>query len=100
AITPSLRASSRSPAAITRPSATVVVRASPTATAATPAMNTSAASVLIAPRIADLRYTRNVPRDPDSKSRAPKLRKARFATDADIEIQGTYAPANAPAEPP
>jgi methylmalonyl-CoA mutase N-terminal domain/subunit len=42
-----------------------------------------------------------VPRDPDgSKPRAPRLRKARFATDADIEIRGAYAPADAPAEPP
>jgi len=29
-----------------------------------------------------------------------KLRKARFATDADIEITGAYGPADAPAEPP
>ncbi|HEX8110405.1 MAG TPA: methylmalonyl-CoA mutase family protein, partial [Kofleriaceae bacterium] len=39
-----------------------------------------------------------MPRDPDGK-RPPKLRKTRFATDADIEIQGTYGPASAPAEP-
>jgi methylmalonyl-CoA mutase N-terminal domain/subunit len=62
-------------------------------------MNASAASVLIEPSIADLRYTRHVPRDPDGKPRSPKLRKARFATDADIEIQGTYQAADAPAEP-
>jgi methylmalonyl-CoA mutase, N-terminal domain len=97
---PCARASASRSAAITRPSATVGVRARPIATAATPAMNASTASVLIAPRIADLRYTRNVPRAPDGKPRTPKLRQARFATDADIEIQGSYAPADAPAEPP
>ncbi len=31
--------------------------------------------------------------------RKPKLRKQRFATDADIEIQGAYTAADAPAEP-
>jgi len=43
-----------------------------------------------------------VPRDPDerAKPRAPKLRKARFATDADIEIKGAYTPADAPGDPP
>ncbi|MDQ3300378.1 MAG: methylmalonyl-CoA mutase family protein [Myxococcota bacterium] len=35
----------------------------------------------------------------DAKPRAPKLRKAKFATDADIEIKGAYVPADAPAEP-
>jgi methylmalonyl-CoA mutase N-terminal domain/subunit len=30
----------------------------------------------------------------------PRLRKARFATDADIEIQGSYGPGDAPSEPP
>jgi len=30
----------------------------------------------------------------------PRLRKARFATDADIEIQGAYGPADAPPSPP
>jgi methylmalonyl-CoA mutase N-terminal domain/subunit len=47
-----------------------------------------------------LRYTRIVPRDPDGKPRAPRLRKPRFATDADIEIKGTYTAADAPAAPP
>jgi methylmalonyl-CoA mutase N-terminal domain/subunit len=32
--------------------------------------------------------------------RKPKLRKQRFATDADIEIKGAYEPADAPATPP
>jgi methylmalonyl-CoA mutase N-terminal domain/subunit len=45
-----------------------------------------------------------VPRKPDgpafAASQAAKLRKARFATDADIEIKGAYAPGDAPAEPP
>src|SRR5262249_41919171 len=49
--------------------------------------------------IADLRYTRIVPRAPDGKPRAPKLRKTRFATDADIEIKGSYTAADAPAPP-
>ncbi|HEY0989475.1 MAG TPA: methylmalonyl-CoA mutase family protein, partial [Kofleriaceae bacterium] len=40
-----------------------------------------------------------MPRNPDGP-RPAKLRKARFATDADIEIKGAYAPADAPAEPP
>jgi methylmalonyl-CoA mutase N-terminal domain/subunit len=42
------------------------------------------------------------PRDkPDgSPPRAPRLRKARFATDADIEIKGAYTAADAPAAPP
>ena len=31
--------------------------------------------------------------------RPPKLRKQRFATDADIEIKGAYGPADAPSEP-
>jgi methylmalonyl-CoA mutase N-terminal domain/subunit len=30
----------------------------------------------------------------------PRLRKARFATDADIEIQGSYGPADVPPTPP
>jgi methylmalonyl-CoA mutase N-terminal domain/subunit len=65
-------------------------------------MNASTASVLICPSIADLRYTRLVPRDPDghAKSRVPKLRKPRFATDAEIEIKGAYTSADAPPEPP
>src|SRR5215468_2670611 len=96
---PCARASASRSAAITRPSATVGMRARLTATAATPAMNASAASVLIAPILPDLRYTRNVARDPDGKPRTPKLRKPRFATDADIEIQGTYAPAEPPSPP-
>ena len=33
-------------------------------------------------------------------ARTPKLRKQRFATDADIEIKGAYVPADAPAPPP
>ncbi|HET7500950.1 MAG TPA: methylmalonyl-CoA mutase family protein [Kofleriaceae bacterium] len=41
-----------------------------------------------------------MPRDPDAKPRAPRLRKARFATDADIEIKGAYTPADAPSDPP
>jgi methylmalonyl-CoA mutase, N-terminal domain len=41
-----------------------------------------------------------VPRTDGPKPRAPKLRKARFATDADIEIKGVYSPEDAPAEPP
>ncbi|HEX7838061.1 MAG TPA: methylmalonyl-CoA mutase family protein, partial [Kofleriaceae bacterium] len=41
-----------------------------------------------------------MPRDPAGpKPRAPRLRKARFATDADIEIKGAYTPADAPAAP-
>jgi methylmalonyl-CoA mutase, N-terminal domain len=44
--------------------------------------------------VADLCYTRCVAPKPS------KLRKARFATDADIEVKGTYAPGDAPAEPP
>ena len=42
-----------------------------------------------------------MPRDPDGKARprAPRLRKARFATDADIEIKGAYTAGDAPAEP-
>jgi methylmalonyl-CoA mutase N-terminal domain/subunit len=42
-----------------------------------------------------------VPRDPDrsAKPRASRLRKARFATDADIEIKGAYTAAEAPAAP-
>ena len=43
----------------------------------------------------DLCYTRTV-----TDKRAPKLRKARFATDADLEIKGAYEPADAPATPP
>ena len=31
--------------------------------------------------------------------RPPRLRKSRFATDADLEIKGSYGPADAPAEP-
>jgi methylmalonyl-CoA mutase N-terminal domain/subunit len=55
----------------------------------------------MAPSIADLRYTRIVPRDPDgnAKPRAPRLRKARFATDADIEIKGAYTAPDAPDAP-
>ena len=45
--------------------------------------------------IADLCYTR-----PVTERRPPKLRKQRFATDADLEIKGAYAPADAPPEPP
>jgi methylmalonyl-CoA mutase, N-terminal domain len=41
--------------------------------------------------IADLCYTRLV---------SKKLRKAKFATDADIEIKGAYVPADAPSAPP
>jgi methylmalonyl-CoA mutase, N-terminal domain len=45
-----------------------------------------------------------VPRNSDgpafAASKGAKLRKARFATDADIEIKGAYAPGDAPAEPP
>jgi methylmalonyl-CoA mutase N-terminal domain/subunit len=63
-------------------------------------MNSSTASVLTAPSIADLRYTRIVPRDPDGSSKPRKLRKARFATDADIEVKGAYTAADAPAAPP
>jgi len=53
------------------------------------------------PAIADLRYTRLVPRDPEdrAKPKAPRLRKARFATDADIAIKGAYTPADAPPAP-
>ncbi len=43
-------------------------------------------------------YTRLVTKD--AKPRAPKLRTAKFATDADIEIKGAYVPGDAPAEPP
>jgi methylmalonyl-CoA mutase N-terminal domain/subunit len=45
---------------------------------------------------------RERPRDaaPDGPGRAPRLRKPRFATDADIEIKGAYGAADAPAEPP
>ena len=50
------------------------------------------------PRNLDLRYTRSVTRDP-AKPRAPKLRKPRFATDAELEIRGAYGPADAPAAP-
>ena len=32
--------------------------------------------------------------------RTPTLRKARFASDADIEIKGAYGPGDAPSEPP
>ena len=42
--------------------------------------------------ISDLCYTRLV-------KDKPKLRKQRFATDADIEIKGAYGPADAPAPP-
>ncbi|MDQ3364069.1 MAG: methylmalonyl-CoA mutase family protein [Myxococcota bacterium] len=35
----------------------------------------------------------------DATPRAPKLRKAKFQTDADIEIKGAYEPADAPAQP-
>ncbi len=45
--------------------------------------------------IADLCYTRLVTDD-----RKPKLRKQRFATDADIEIKGAYDAGDAPAAPP
>ncbi|MGE0400164.1 MAG: methylmalonyl-CoA mutase family protein, partial [Kofleriaceae bacterium] len=34
------------------------------------------------------------------RPRPPKLRKQRFATDADIEVKGAYGPADAPTEPP
>ena len=44
----------------------------------------------------DLCYTRAVS---DTK-RTPRLRKARFATDADIEIKGAYGPSDAPGEVP
>src|SRR5262249_3830596 len=37
---------------------------------------------------------------PGRQSSLPRLRRARFATDADIEIQGTYGSTDAPAEPP
>jgi methylmalonyl-CoA mutase N-terminal domain/subunit len=102
AVTPSLRNSSSRSAASVLPSATVGIRASQTATAATAAMNSHTASVLIAPSISDLRYTRLVTRAQDGppKPRAPKLRKTRFATDADIEIKGAYTAADAPAAPP
>jgi methylmalonyl-CoA mutase, N-terminal domain len=42
-----------------------------------------------------------VPRDPSDRARprAPKLRKPRFATDADIEIKGGYDASDAAAEP-
>jgi len=36
----------------------------------------------------------------DAKPRAPKLRKPKFQTDAEIEIKGAYQPADAPATPP
>jgi methylmalonyl-CoA mutase, N-terminal domain len=49
--------------------------------------------------VADLCYTRSVS-DERSAKQAPRLRKARFTTDAEIEIKGTYEPADAPAEPP
>ncbi len=42
--------------------------------------------------IADLCYMRPV----SDRSRPPKLRKQRFATDADIEIKGAYGPTDAP----
>ncbi len=45
--------------------------------------------------IADLCYTRLVTDD-----RKPKLRKQRFATDADIDIKGAYDPGDAPLAPP
>jgi len=45
--------------------------------------------------IADLCYTRCV-----TDERKPRLRKQRFATDADLEIKGSYEPADAPATPP
>ena len=35
-----------------------------------------------------------------TEERKPRLRKARFATDADIEIKGGYEPADAPETPP
>ena len=38
-------------------------------------------------------------RAPDAKPRAPRLRKARFATDADIEIKGAYTAADASGAP-
>ncbi|HEU0036836.1 MAG TPA: methylmalonyl-CoA mutase family protein [Kofleriaceae bacterium] len=38
--------------------------------------------------------------DSTKPPRPAKLRKPRFATDADIEIKGEYAPADAPATPP
>jgi methylmalonyl-CoA mutase N-terminal domain/subunit len=41
-----------------------------------------------------------VPRSDGPKPRAPKLRKTRFATDADIEIKGAYTAADAPEAPP
>jgi len=48
--------------------------------------------------IADLCYTRLVSNE---KPRKPaKLRKPKFATDADIEIKGAYEPADAPSQPP
>ena len=45
--------------------------------------------------VADLCYTRLVSTE---KPRAPKLRKPKFATDAEIEIKGAYEPADAPAQ--
>ncbi len=47
--------------------------------------------------LADLCYTRLVTKD--ATPRAPKLRKAKFQTDADIEIKGAYEPPDAPAQP-
>ena len=47
--------------------------------------------------VTDLCYTRLVT---DRPARPPKLRKARFATDADIEIMGAYTPTDAPAAAP
>ena len=47
--------------------------------------------------IADLCYTRPVS---DRSVRPPRLRKQRFATDADIEIKGAYAPTDVPAGAP
>jgi len=48
--------------------------------------------------VADLCYTRAV--TDERKTRAPKLRKAKFATDADLVIKGEYGPADAPNAPP
>ena len=45
--------------------------------------------------ISDLCYTRTV-----TDKRAPKLRKARFATDADLEIKGAYEPSDTPLNAP
>ncbi len=45
--------------------------------------------------IADLCYTRSV-----TDERKPRLRKQRFATDADLEIKGAYLPEDAPSAPP